>query len=37
MKHPDDGPSKAYVERCQTLRADPPGPDWDGVWHLKEK
>jgi len=37
VKNPDDGPSKTYVERCRHLAAEPPGDDWDGVWHLKEK
>jgi adenylate cyclase len=37
VKHPDDGPSKTYVERCRQLAAEPPGDDWDGVWRLKEK
>ena len=37
MKTPDDGPSKAYVDRCRLLEAEPPDADWDGVWHLKEK
>ncbi|HUQ08002.1 MAG TPA: adenylate/guanylate cyclase domain-containing protein [Kofleriaceae bacterium] len=34
---PDDGPSKAYVERCTYFLEEPPGEDWDGVWHMKEK
>ncbi len=34
---PDDGPSKAYVERCRYFLEEPPGEDWDGVWHMKEK
>jgi adenylate cyclase len=33
---PDDGPSKAYVERCRWFLDHPPEP-WDGVWHMKEK
>jgi adenylate cyclase len=33
----DDGPSKAYVERCKYFLEEPPGDDWDGVWHMKEK
>ena len=37
VKTPDDGPSKAYLARCDQLAIDPPGPAWDGVWHLKEK
>jgi adenylate cyclase len=34
---PDDGPSQAYVERCKYFIEEPPGDDWDGVWHMKEK
>ena len=34
---PDDGPSKAYIERCRYFLEEPPGEDWDGVWHMKEK
>ena len=34
---PDDGPSKAYVERCRYFLEEPPGEAWDGVWHMKEK
>ena len=29
---PEDGPARVYLQRVQTLRATPPGPDWDGVW-----
>jgi adenylate cyclase len=34
---PDDGPSQTYVARCEHFLATPPDPDWDGVWHMKEK
>jgi adenylate cyclase len=34
---PADGPSQAYVERCTYFLEEPPGEDWDGVWHMKEK
>lgn len=34
---PEDGPSKIYVERCQDYIADPPPPDWDGVYVMKTK
>lgn len=34
--HPDDGLSQTYIDRCTSLRADPPA-DWDGIWVAKEK
>ncbi len=34
---PDDGPSSVLLERIQFLRRNPPGKDWNGVWHLREK
>ena len=34
---PDDGPSRVLLERIQFLRRNPPGKDWNGVWHLREK
>jgi adenylate cyclase len=34
---PYDGPSKTYLKRCEMYIADPPSPDWDGVWELTEK
>lgn len=34
---PEDGPSALFVKRIATLRADPPPPDWDGVWRMTEK
>lgn len=30
-----DRPSQIYVERCERLGANPPGPDWDGVENLR--
>jgi class 3 adenylate cyclase len=35
--HPNDGPSRVFVERIQVLRRNPPGKDWNGVWQLVEK
>jgi adenylate cyclase len=35
--YPDDGPAKLYVERCAHLAAEPPPPNWDGVWNLTQK
>ena len=29
--NPGDQPARAFVRRCQDLRATPPPPDWDGV------
>jgi adenylate cyclase len=34
---PNDGPSRVFLERIQFLRRNPPGKDWNGVWHLREK
>jgi adenylate cyclase len=34
---PNDGPSRVFLERVQSLRNNPPGKDWNGVWHLVEK
>jgi adenylate cyclase len=34
---PNDGPSRVFLERIQFLRRNPPGEDWNGVWHLREK
>jgi adenylate cyclase len=35
--HPNDGPSRLFLERIQILRRNPPGRDWNGVWQLVEK
>ena len=32
-----DGPSRVLLERIELLRRNPPGKDWNGVWHLREK
>jgi adenylate cyclase len=32
-----DPPSRNYVERCEAMRRDPPGPEWDGVFEMKTK
>ena len=34
---PNDGPSRVLLERIEFLRRNPPGKDWKGVWHLREK
>jgi adenylate cyclase len=36
-RHPHDGPTKVYVERCQTLMSTPPPLDWSGVYTLTTK
>jgi adenylate cyclase len=35
-KHPDHAIAM-YIERCKNFINNPPGDDWDGVVHLKEK
>ncbi len=35
--HPNDSPSRVFLERVQVLRRNPPGKDWNGVWQLVEK
>ncbi|MEZ0312841.1 MAG: CHASE2 domain-containing protein [Myxococcota bacterium] len=32
-----DGPSETYIERCEIMRAEPPGANWDGVWTMTTK
>lgn len=36
-KIPNDSPSRVFLARIETLRANPPGRDWNGVWLLSEK
>jgi adenylate cyclase len=36
-KFPHDGPVQLYLSRCQHYHDQPPGPDWQGVDHLKVK
>ncbi|MBT4618397.1 MAG: adenylate/guanylate cyclase domain-containing protein [Gammaproteobacteria bacterium] len=33
----DDGPTLAYISRCQAYTDNPPDADWDGVYRLTEK
>lgn len=33
----NDGPTKEYINRVNTLRQNPPDSDWDGVWSLTQK
>jgi adenylate cyclase len=32
-----DKAAQIYVERCQHFIANPPPPDWDGVWVMESK
>jgi adenylate cyclase len=34
--NPDDRLSQTYIERCETLLADPP-VDWNGIWVMTSK
>ena len=34
---PDDGPAALFSKRIGMLRADPPPPDWGGVWRFTHK
>jgi class 3 adenylate cyclase len=33
----NDAPGQAFLKRIEQLKARPPGPGWDGVWHLDAK
>ncbi len=35
--NPKDPLPEIYLERCDYLRANPPGSGWDGVWVMTEK
>jgi adenylate cyclase len=32
-----DSCSRKYIGRCEAMRKDPPGPEWDGVFEMKTK
>ena len=34
---PEDGPSRVFRARAQSLEIDPPPPEWKGEWTLREK
>ncbi|MFH1674891.1 MAG: adenylate/guanylate cyclase domain-containing protein [Pseudomonadota bacterium] len=34
---PTDAPSQLYSHRCETLKLNPPGDDWDGVFTMTTK
>ncbi len=36
-KHPDDGPSKTYIDRTENFKNNPPGDSWDGVYRMTTK
>jgi adenylate cyclase len=36
-RHPADGPTALYVERCREFLHDPPPHAWDGVYRMKTK
>jgi adenylate cyclase len=35
--NPQDKLPQIYIDRCEQLKADPPGGDWKGVWVMKTK
>jgi adenylate cyclase len=35
--NPADKLSQIYIDRCELLKSDPPGGDWDGVWVMTSK
>jgi adenylate cyclase len=32
-----DPTSRKYLERCEAMKREPPGPEWDGVFQMKTK
>ena len=36
-RQPDDNLSSLYLQRCQSLAANPPGEDWNGVYVMTRK
>lgn len=30
-------PAQVYLERCDVMKANPPAPDWNGVWVMRTK
>ena len=36
-RNPNDKLSQTYVERCELLKAEPPGDEWNGVWVMTSK
>jgi adenylate cyclase len=35
--HPNDKPSRVYIDRCRILQEQPTEPDWCGVWKMQSK
>jgi adenylate cyclase len=35
--HPDDGPTRAFIQRCWEYHQQPPEGEWDGVYVMMEK
>jgi adenylate cyclase len=35
--NPQDKLPQIYIDRCEQLKAEPPGDDWKGVWVMKSK
>ena len=33
----DDKLANTYIERCNIMKATPPGDEWDGVWIMTSK
>jgi hypothetical protein len=33
---PGDGPSVALLKRVDSLKTNPPPPDWTGAWHIEK-
>ena len=36
-ERPDDGPSDAYLRKCEAFIQKPPADNWDGVFSLTQK
>jgi adenylate cyclase len=36
-EYPEDGPTTLYVDRCREYLANPPPPEWDGVYTMTTK
>ncbi|KEO89235.1 guanylate cyclase [Erythrobacter longus] len=35
--NPEDKLSQTYIDRCELMKASPPGDEWDGVWVMTSK
>jgi adenylate cyclase len=35
--NPDDNVARVYLQRCETLIANPPGDEWEGIWVMESK